>query len=83
MAQRGAYMGSGHDENLCLEIINALIDQYKATLAPPALPPVPATSAAMPAPAVAPPPPPAPVPTALVPPASSAPPPPPPPQVGP
>jgi hypothetical protein len=43
MAQRGAYMGSGHDENLCLEIINALIDQYKATLAPP--PPVPAPSA--------------------------------------
>lgn len=47
MAQRGAYMGSGHDENLCLEIINALIDQYKATtVAPPAPSPVSAVGAA-------------------------------------
>ncbi len=51
MAQRGAHMGSNHDESLCLEIINTLIDTYKATLAPPApvgaadvvaLPPAPA-----------------------------------------
>lgn len=79
MAQRGAYMGSGHDENLCLEIINALIDQYKATLAPPAPPPMPVVGTVAPAPAsaathaVALPLPPAPVPAAPVPPAPSAP----------
>lgn len=32
MAQRGAYMGKGHDENLCIDIINNLIDQYKEKL---------------------------------------------------
>ncbi|ESH86924.1 hypothetical protein B551_0224925 [Cupriavidus sp. HPC(L)] len=32
MAQRGAHMGSGHDECLCLDIINNLIAKYKAAL---------------------------------------------------
>ncbi len=35
MAQRGAYMGSGHDESLCFEIIDDLIAKYKASLVPP------------------------------------------------
>lgn len=35
MAQRGAYMGSGHDESLCIEIIDNLIAEYKASLVPP------------------------------------------------
>lgn len=43
MAQRGAHMGSGHDECLCLEIINDLIAKYKASLAP--LPPPPSVPA--------------------------------------
>lgn len=38
MAQRGAYMGSGHDENLCVKIIDELIDTYKASLAAAAVP---------------------------------------------
>ncbi|WP_256982271.1 trypsin-like peptidase domain-containing protein [Caballeronia sordidicola] len=42
MAQRGAYMGTGHDECLCLEILDGLIAKYKATLVPP-VPPAPAT----------------------------------------
>jgi S1-C subfamily serine protease len=84
MAQRGAYMGSGHDENLCLEIINALIDQYKATLAPTVPPPLAVVGAVAPAPppaatpAVAPPLPPAPIPAAPIPTAPSGPLPPPP-----
>lgn len=44
MAQRGAYMGDGHDECLCLEIIDDQIARYKATLTPSA-PPAPATVA--------------------------------------
>jgi RNA-directed DNA polymerase len=58
MAQRGAHMGSGHDECLCLDIINDLIAKYTATLAPPAPPPpptAPAVGAAAPAPVSAPP----------------------------
>lgn len=51
MAQRGAYMGLGHDENLCLDVINALIDKYKASVVPPA-PPAPVLAAAGPAPSV-------------------------------
>ncbi|WP_322019408.1 reverse transcriptase domain-containing protein [Paraburkholderia tropica] len=47
MAQRGAYMGSGHDENLCLDVVNALIDKYKASIGPPA-PPAPVPPAAGP-----------------------------------
>lgn len=35
MAQRGAHMGVGHDENLCIEIIDDLIAQYKASMIPP------------------------------------------------
>lgn len=66
MAQRGAIGGAGHDECLCLEIINDLIAKYKATLVPPA-PPAPVVGAAAPAvapivPAPAPAAPPAPVP---------------------
>ena len=34
MAQRGAYMGSGHDESLCFEIIDDLIAKYKESLVP-------------------------------------------------
>ena len=34
MAQRGAHMGSGHDECLCVDIIGDLIVKYKTTLAP-------------------------------------------------
>ncbi|MDO3606541.1 hypothetical protein [Ralstonia pseudosolanacearum] len=34
MAQRGAYMGSGHDESLCFEIIDELIAKYKASKVP-------------------------------------------------
>ncbi|WP_197531844.1 reverse transcriptase domain-containing protein [Aromatoleum aromaticum] len=48
MAQRGAYMGDGHDENLCIEIIDELIAAYKASLVAPAVL-VPAASAAAPA----------------------------------
>lgn len=56
MAQRGAYMGSGHDECLCVEIINDLIAKYKATLASPAPPlTVPVVSAAATAPVCVPP----------------------------
>lgn len=33
MAQRGAYMGTGHDECLCMQVIDGLISEYKATLA--------------------------------------------------
>ncbi|VVE05532.1 hypothetical protein PIN31009_02345 [Pandoraea iniqua] len=56
MAQRGAHMGSGHDECLCLDIINDLISKYKATLAPPAAHAnAPAVSATMPAPVASPP----------------------------
>ena len=52
MAQRGAHMGSGHDECLSVEIINDLIAKYKATLVPAApLPSVLAASAAALAPA--------------------------------
>ncbi|WP_259344005.1 reverse transcriptase domain-containing protein [Burkholderia pseudomallei] len=43
MAQRGAYMGDGHDECLCFEIIDDLIAEYRASLAPA---PVPAVSTA-------------------------------------
>lgn len=32
MAQRGAYMGEGHDESLCIEIIDQLIAAYKASI---------------------------------------------------
>lgn len=35
MAQRGAYMGTGHDESLCFQIIDELIATYKASLLPP------------------------------------------------
>ncbi|RSK71173.1 RNA-directed DNA polymerase [Burkholderia pseudomallei] len=47
MAQRGAYIGRGHDENLCFKIIDALIAKYKATLPspPPLAPAVMAASA--------------------------------------
>ncbi|RBB31838.1 RNA-directed DNA polymerase [Burkholderia reimsis] len=45
MAQRGAYMGDGHDECLCFEIIDDLIDKYRASLVPPA--PVPAPTPAV------------------------------------
>jgi len=54
MAQRGAYLGSGHDENLCFEVIDALIDKYKASIAPPPAAPAPAVGAAPPSPAAAP-----------------------------
>lgn len=33
MAQRGAYMGEGHDESLCIEIIDQVIATYKAEVA--------------------------------------------------
>jgi len=59
-------MGSGHDENLCFEVIDALINKYKASIAPPPSAPVPAVGAASPNPAAAPgaaPAPPAPPPT--------------------
>ncbi|WP_260432258.1 reverse transcriptase domain-containing protein [Burkholderia sp. Bp9140] len=52
MAQRGAYMGTGHDECLCMEVIDALISEYKATLASSA--PVTPASALDAAPIVAP-----------------------------
>lgn len=35
MAQRGAYMGNGHDECLCFEIVDDLILKYKTSLIPP------------------------------------------------
>jgi len=38
VAQRGAHMGVGHDESLCIEIIDDLIATYKASLVPPAAP---------------------------------------------
>lgn len=69
MAQRGAHMGTGHDECLCLEIINNLVATYKATLAPP-VPPAPAPVVGAAAPAVGPI---APAPAPVVPPAPAAP----------
>ncbi|MBI0326969.1 reverse transcriptase domain-containing protein [Burkholderia plantarii] len=50
VAQRGAYMGTGHDECLCFEIADALIAAWKATLVPPAPPPAPAAVVPPPAP---------------------------------
>ena len=58
VAQRGAHMGVGHDESLCIEIIDDLIATYKASLvlpavpaaAPSAPPPAPAAPAAAPPP---------------------------------
>ena len=35
MAQRGAYMGNGHDECLCFDIVDDLILKYKTSLIPP------------------------------------------------
>lgn len=35
MAQRGAYMGVGHDECLCFQIVDDLISKYKASLIKP------------------------------------------------
>lgn len=46
MAQRGAYMGDGHDECLCFQIIDNLIAEYRESRAPAAPAPVPAESAA-------------------------------------
>lgn len=34
MAQRGAYMGDGHDECLCIQVIDDLILKYKTSLTP-------------------------------------------------
>jgi len=38
VAQRGAYMGDGHDECLCFEILNQIIDKWKASQAKSTLP---------------------------------------------
>lgn len=46
MAQRGAYMGDGHDECLCFEIIDDLIAKYRASLVPTAPAPAPTVVAA-------------------------------------
>ncbi|MBR8378687.1 trypsin-like peptidase domain-containing protein [Burkholderia cenocepacia] len=45
MAQRGAYMGTGHDESLCFQIIDDLIDKYKTSQLPPPAAPAPTSAA--------------------------------------
>ena len=35
IAQRGAYMGDGHDECLCFQIVDDMIVKYKTSLTPP------------------------------------------------
>lgn len=57
VAQRGAHMGDGHDESLCIEIIDDLIATYKASLVPPAVPASATATTAAPVPAAPPPPP--------------------------
>lgn len=47
MAQRGAYMGDGHDECLCFEILDDLISKYKTLPIPPAAKALPAGAVAL------------------------------------